>query len=350
MKRLLAATLGLTLLGAVTVSAAPQTWSPTSVPVDHGDILAVDALTDKEAYAVGYRLTGLSEVEQVALKWDGVAWTQHSLLPTGSFAAAVEARSSSDIWIIGAASAHWDGAAWTQYPLGSTPAGRMVPDAIASSGDKVWIAGRQTTRSIKDGVPAVQTWNGTGWQFESLPALGIGELTGLAVVGPNDVWATGSLFVDGGAQRPLTLHWDGTSWQHVSTPTVPDRPTWLSGVTAVGPNDVWAVGGSYSDGGDLPFSMRWDGRKWTVVRTPAVFDGRLRAVGRTGTGEVWAVGGKGSVGIALRWEPRLRSWVRVPAPDVVVRGFSTVPGGGALWAVGVARQGDLVPAVVRRTR
>lgn len=349
MKRVLGLLVALLLVGGV-ASAAPRTWTSVPVPLDHGDITAVGAVSSSEAYAVGYRLTGLQTVEQVALRWDGAAWTQHSLLPPNSFAAAVDVRSSSDIWIAGAGTAHWDGVSWTPRPLGQSPRGRMVPDAIASTpSGKVWVAGRQTPRgSVKDGLPGIQAWNGVSWQDEVLPALGAGELTGLAVAGSASVWAAGSLFVDGGAQRPLALHWDGVSWQQVETPTVEGRSTWISGISAFGPDDVWAVGGSYSDHGDVPFTMRWDGRKWTVVRSPLVWDGRLRAVGRNAAGEVWAVGGKGGVSVALRWEPRLRTWVRVSGPDLVVRGFATVPGSSTLWAVGVARQGDLVPTVVRR--
>ena len=348
MKRLLVAFLGLMLVGTASVSAAPRTWTVTAVPVAHGDITAVEALSDSSAFAVGYRLTGLQQVEQVALQWDGATWTQHSLLPPNSFAAALEVRSPSDIWIAGGSTAHWDGVSWTARPLAQSPRGRMVPEAIASAGDKLWVVGRQMRMSVKDAVPGIQSWNGTVWQDEVLPALGAGELTGLSVVAADDVWATGSLFVDGGAQRPLALHWDGVSWTVVETPSAGGKSTWITGVTAMGPQDVWAVGGTYSDRGDLPFTMHWDGRKWTVVRSPTVFDGRLRAVGRTGNGEVWAVGGKGGVSVALRWEPRLRTWVRVSAPDVVVRGFSAVPGSSALWTVGVAQKGDLVPTVTRR--
>lgn len=342
MKRLLA---GLALVGTVAVSgaSAAPAWSPTAVPVDHGDITAIDALSDSEAYAVGYRLTGLQAVEQVALRWDGSAWTQHSLLPTGAFAAALEVRSANDIWIAGSGTAHWDGTAWTNRPLAQSPKGRHVPDAIASAPDgKVWVAGRATRMSIKDAVPAIQSWNGTSWQDETLPDVGAGELTSLAVLGADDVWAAGSVF--GEVQRTLVLHWDGVSWQRIETPAAAN-PTWLGGLTALGSKDVWAVGGSYGSAGDVPFAMHWDGLKWTVTRTPAVPDGRLRGVGRTGNGQVWAVGGKGGAGVALRWEPRLRNWVRVAAPDLVVRGFSTVPSSSALWTVGVAKRGDLVPAI-----
>src|SRR5436309_3023426 len=46
-------------------------------------------------------------------------------------------------------------------------------------------------------------------------------LTGVAAVAPNDIWAVGysSLSPYGGTERTLIEHWDGTSWSIVPSPS-----------------------------------------------------------------------------------------------------------------------------------
>ncbi|ARF53584.1 hypothetical protein [Streptomyces gilvosporeus] len=75
--------------------------------------------------------------------------------------------------------------------------------------------------------------------------------------------------------------------------------------------------------------------------------GRLRAVGRTGNGELWAVGGKGAAPVALRWDAQHGRWARAADPGVVVRGLATVPKSEELWIAGIARHGDLRPVITR---
>ncbi|MFF0061621.1 hypothetical protein ACFYRC_08730 [Streptomyces sp. NPDC005279] len=338
------------------VAAAPARvagqWQSTAVPVAKGDLTAVAALSDKQAWSVGYRLKSDTELEALALHWDGTSWTQQSTLPKDTFPQALAVRSASDIWAVGATAAHWDGTSWTTRNLDRDPAGRLTPDAVVTTSDgKAWTAGRAVPQGIKNGVPAIQAWDGTAWRRQTLPDVGKGELTSLTAVAPDDIWAAGTSFATGDTtETALLLHWDGTSWTRVAAPAgAADEHRWLSGITALGADDVWAVGGSTSKGADRPYAVHWDGKKWTDVRTPAIADGRLRAVGRAGDGALWAVGGKGAVSVALRFDAQQRRWEQAADPGVVVRGFTTVPSSADLWTVGIAKQGDLVPAVTRFT-
>lgn len=336
-------------------------WQLVANPVGKGDLTAITAVSENDVYAVGYRTASLTEVEAVLLHWDGTAWTQLSTLPRNSFPQTVNVRSAADIWTGGQGAAHWDGTKWTQFPLGMpqgppppgtppTPPSPIVPDAIASAPTgQVWLVGRKMgPGGVKTGVPAISAWDGTTWVSQSLPdGLGNGELNGLSVVSATDVWAVGTTYAattaDAGA--PLLLHWNGTTWSKVDAPADPGNPTWLNGVTAFAANDVWAVGGTFSPAGDLPYALHYDGRKWTVTVTPQAPDGRLRAVGKTASGQVWALGGKGAATVALRWTGR--AWQQAPAPDLVLRGFTTVPGSGTLWAVGVEKDQDLIPRILK---
>ncbi|WP_432000254.1 hypothetical protein [Streptomyces sioyaensis] len=336
---------------APSASRAGQ-WRTTPVPVAKGDLTAIAALGDKQAWAVGYRLKSATALEAVALRWDGTSWTQESTLPANSFPQALAVRSANDIWAVGSASAHWDGTSWTAHQLAPDPGGRVVPDAVTTtSNGKAWTVGRAMNRSVKDGVPAIQSWDGKSWHRQSLPDVGKGELSSVTAVAPDDIWAVGTAYAAdaSSSQTALLLHWDGTAWKRSTAPGPQESHNWLGGVTAFAADDVWAVGGSTSDGAERPYAVHWNGTAWTAAKTPDVADGRLRAVGRTRNGDLWAVGGKGAASVALRWNGPKKQWDPASAPGLVVRGFTTVPHSADLWAAGIAEHGDLVPAITRLT-
>ncbi|MFH8569968.1 hypothetical protein [Streptomyces sp. NPDC017993] len=347
------------LAGDPAASAAPAaaashagTWQRTPVPVAKGDLAGIAALSDTQAWAVGYRLKSATALEAVALRWDGAAWTQESTLPANSFPQALAVRSADDIWAVGSATEHWDGKTWTTRPLDRDPAGRVVPDAVATApGGQAWTVGRAMARSVKDGVPAVQLWDGTSWKRQTVPDVGTGELSAVTAVAADDVWAVGTSYTadEKSPQTALLLHWDGTSWKRITAPDPAGAHHWLSGITALGADDIWAVGGGSSTSGDSesPYAVHWDGTNWTATTTPDVPDGRLRAVGRAADGTLRAVGGKGAAPVALRWNAPDKRWEKTTDPGVVVRGFATVPESSRLWVAGIETRGDLVPAITR---
>ncbi|MFF5480836.1 hypothetical protein ACFY5C_26350 [Streptomyces sp. NPDC012935] len=88
------------------------------------------------------------------------------------------------------------------------------------------------------------------------------------------------------------------------------------------------------------------GRSGTRTATSDVPDGRLRAVGQAANGSVRAVGGEGSASVGLRWDQAEHRWEKLAAPGISTRGLAAVPGSSALWSVGIATEGDLVPRIV----
>ena len=85
------------------------------------------------------------------------------------------------------------------------------------------------------------------------------RLYAVTALAANDVWAVGEF--TNPISRTLALHWNGSSWAHVPTPTG-DGYSHLYGVTALASNDVWAVG----DDGNSTLALHWDGSQWTRVR------------------------------------------------------------------------------------
>ena len=87
-------------------------------------------------------------------------------------------------------------------------------------------------------------------------------LTGVDVRTASDVWAVGYCN-DGGADRPLALHWNGSTW--TSSP-VPGAGL-LREVKAVAPGNVWAAGAYYNVSLQRyqTLVVHFNGTKWTTV-------------------------------------------------------------------------------------
>ena len=87
----------------------------------------------------------------------------------------------------------------------------------------------------------------------------------------DNVWAVGfTITSDFAHYDTLILHWDGLAWSIVPSPNTSHPCNTLTGIFAVGPNDIWAVGYSGlpdSAGGSQALALHWDGGSWTVVST-----------------------------------------------------------------------------------
>jgi hypothetical protein len=101
--------------------------------------------------------------------------------------------------------------------------------------------------------------------------------------------------VDGATHRPLTLHFDGSSWSSVPSPPSGPGVTVLRGVGAAS-GGVWAVGARYRPDTDTfgAWSQRWDGTDWVSVPNAALSNeasSELHAVAAVpGSDQIWAAG------------------------------------------------------------
>lgn len=95
------------------------------------------------------------------------------------------------------------------------------------------------------------------------------ELLGVCAIARDDVWAVG-VEDDGAQSRPLALHFDGTEWGIVATPTFSqDAGFW--DVSSGASDDVWAVGFRMQQGWLASTLIEhWDGSAWSVVQTPSI--------------------------------------------------------------------------------
>ena len=127
----------------------------------------------------------------------------------------------------------------------------------------------------------------------------VNVLYGVACMSASDCWAVG--YYEAGLGNPwhtLIEHWDGTSWNIVTSPnTDPAQRNYLYGVTCLSTSDCWAVG-AYGDpyqGPSLEQTLieHWDGSAWTIVSSPntsATQNNALYGVTCVAASDCWAVG------------------------------------------------------------
>jgi hypothetical protein len=168
---------------------------------------------------------------------------------------------------------HWDGKAWTQVPSPSpsVPDNQLFAVHMTSATDG-WAVGLGSG-SLGADVTLVLHWNGTAWTQVPSPTPGLrnggGLLTGVSALTGSDAWASGFYNTNSGGEGTLLLHWNGTSWTQVPSPT--PRPggstggSFLNGVDMVATGDVWSAGGTLFDstGRERTLLLHWNGMAWT---------------------------------------------------------------------------------------
>jgi hypothetical protein len=345
---------------ARTASACTPQWkviSAVDVATAFGDFNSLNAtagLSTTDRWAVGqfHRFSGGSYDKTLTEHWNGSKWkvipSRNSRRPVDVLNGAA-AISSNDVWAVGydrtaagnyhTLMEHWDGSSWSVSPIDHV--GYLTSVAAASSND-AWAVG--STNYVGRGL--LEHWNGTTWTATRLPDTAF--LRSVTVVAPNDVWAVGQLSINPSAgDLTFAVHYNGHRWVQVPTPSPlqgrPSDQNWLTSVTPISPNDVWATGVERdTDYGvlDQIFTLHWDGRRWSLKRAPnpggkSAYNDLWGAAASNGA--VWAVG---SVGTAT-FKPISEDWngsrwgiVATPALQGVLLALSAAPGTSQLWGTG----------------
>jgi hypothetical protein len=165
----------------------------------------------------------------------------------------------------------------------------------------------------------VEQWDGTTWRV--VASAGFDALNGVAALSPNDVWAVGGQLNYGAVggtpppERPLILHWDGTTWSVVPSARPADsNAVELNSVAAISAQDVWAVGRQDAGSAHLlqPLVEHWDGTASHVITSPlpqTATNGSLNSVTRIpGTNQLWAVGEWSRYSVPTLPQPLIEQW------------------------------------------
>lgn len=222
---------------------------------------------------------------------------------------AVAARSSSDAWAVGHFTApdqdddglnmlteRWNGNTWSQV---GAPAVLHQDESLlavsASSTTDAWAVGFTKTVGAAGRFPLAVHWNGTAWAIVPTPTLTGGAkstLNGVVALSANNAWAVGK----GRNGAALAEHWNGSAWSVVPVPTPAGAASsQLSGISARSPSDIWAVGsasvlvGTAVQGRTLV--EHWNGTAWSIVPSRnATTSNLFTGVAAVAANDVWAVG------------------------------------------------------------
>jgi hypothetical protein len=271
----------------------------------------VTVLSPSNVWAAGYGDVGSAAV---IAHWDGTQWSQATTPnpPTQETLYGIDAASANDIWAVGTTQSsypyvfgayilHWDGTQWTQVTVSNLPFYSSLKSVSVLSANDVWAVGTAATGNTNDYETLTLHWDGSVWSRVSSPSVENYDtiLQSVHASAPDDVWAVGYIgyYNYDHTYNTLALHWDGTSWNIVSTPNPSSyNADVLYDVTATPDGDVWAVGYYAATGQDYfvdrPLLLHWNGSSWVQTASPLRGDGDhdITGVAAISSNDVWAVG------------------------------------------------------------
>jgi hypothetical protein len=283
------------------------------------NLSGVSAVPASGAWAVGSYGTGLDD-RTLVLGWNGTRWAQVPSpspgFPSGpSNLSGVSAVSASGAWAVGSyglgSFAHpvktlvlsWNGTRWAQVPSPSPGGvnGSQLLGVTAAPGS-AWAVGSA------DGATLALRWNGSRWARVPTPSPGASAtLNAVTAVSSSDVWAVGwtALGSASGPHRTLVLHWDGTRWARVASPSPPAASSGLNGISAISAASAWAVGDAVRKQNATALILHWNGARWVTVPGPSQGFSILSGVSEVSARDALAVGtagtGLNAAALALRW-------------------------------------------------
>jgi hypothetical protein len=271
-----------------------------------GHLFGISADSATDAWAVGdYFNQGTQADETQAVHWNGTNWSRVvSPNPGGagvggySFLGGVSTDSATDAWAVGNYTnpttqatetlvLHWNGTQWTKVaspsPGGLANGNSSILNSVSAySATDVWAAGYFYNPAKGATQPLILHWNGTRWSKVASPSPGgtangdSSELFGISADSATDAWSVGEYGVPTtGATDTLILHWNGIHWSKVASPDPGGAGAGaysvLSGVSGTSATNLWAVG-TYKDPATQAWNdtlvLHWDGTHWITVSSP----------------------------------------------------------------------------------
>jgi hypothetical protein len=219
---------------------------------------------------------------------------------------------------------HWGGASWRRVSLPWSRRGVVLDKVVATGPSSVWALSSGWNYSYH---PSIEHWNGTHWQAVPVPFGPKDPIAGFGATAGNDAWAVGS-YAQGGNRaarysHALAAHWNGHSWRLTHVPNRPgNNSTDLTAVAAVRPDDVWAIGQTqrlnldhdgFSSTAPVALLEHWDGQSWSVMpgAAPQMSEGSPTLTA-TPDGAAWALGTCWANNVITRWTNE--TWVTSPHP------------------------------------
>ena len=189
-------------------------------------------------------------------------------------------NSSNDVWAVGETSLlpiktlvqHWNGTEWTLVNSPSPGTQTNVLVAVeGTSSDNVYAVGYKSNNSTPQML--VVHWDGSSWEENSAPTVTGGSgLQTICVFSPDDIYAGGYKAV--GAPGPTTgnliTHWNGSAWSIEDSPNQSsNRSNYITDIKGISPDDIWAVGYSRTITGNFKnMVLHKTGSSWDIISVP----------------------------------------------------------------------------------
>ena len=204
-----------------------------------------------------------------------------------------------------------------------------------TSASNCWAVGVRQASEDAAVLNQMLAWNGSKWRLFPVPQPGgrgddaYSTLNSVRCLTARDCWAVG-YYIKGGADLDQALHWNGTKWSQVPTPTpggiLSNDVNELNDVVCTSPANCWAVGYFGSQDTSANQALYWNGEKWSLVTTPdpagteAGDSNLLGSVRCSSKSACLAVGDDGltdsaslTLNQALRWNGK--KWLVQATPD-----------------------------------
>ncbi|MDQ0991195.1 hypothetical protein [Streptomyces sp. V3I7] len=200
--------------------------------------------------------------------------------------------------------------------------GRRGMVAVAVLAGVLAAAGCGAQNPPKEQGPSKSRAGGLRWEFAHIADFS-GELTDVAALAEEDIWATGVEHNGGAAVR--LLHFDGERWRPEPLPEALGATAYPPLLEEVGDEDVWMRPRTLPEGTRTVPWLRWDGTHWSPVPNPPPDrSGYLKAAAPD---DIWALADERT---AHHWDGTRWTTTRLPSPAVDL----AVVGPDDAWAVG----------------
>ncbi|HEX2071712.1 MAG TPA: hypothetical protein VHF90_08725 [Thermoleophilaceae bacterium] len=209
-----------------------------------------------------------SDAGPTARTWNGDRWAPMPALPAvaGSSLEALSCSASDACTAVGSKNSEddvlverWNGSQWAVQsaptPSGSTEA--VLQDVSCASSTACVAVGRHRDGSGTQ-LPLIESWNGSGWTIESVPAPSgatSSRLSGVDCFSASACVAVGS-YESASGERYYAVKWDGTTWTLVALPSSA-APTRLTDVFCDGATQCIMVGSKVESGARKPLALWW---------------------------------------------------------------------------------------------
>ena len=209
---------------------------------------------------------------------------------------------------------------WTALASPNPGTGSNSLSGVAAVGPgNIWAVGSYSNGS--GGFPLIEHRNHGRWTVVSSPGVA-GSLSGIAAIAGNNMWAVGEND-SAGMQETLIEHWNGKAWEIVSSPNFAPTGNMLAAISVVSASDIWAVGtttSASSSSGYQPLIEHWNGTVWSLSSNPAI-SGRLFSVAAISVNDAWAVGWSSAPNVTQtlteHWNGTQWSIVSSPNPSFI---------------------------------